>query len=154
NNPVIDFADYIAERTERFTGRKEVFQAVDRWLADRNGSRYFVIVGEPGSGKTAIAARLLQFSTGEVAPRTNLPVLTGNFLAAAHFCSARDRRWVNPLIFAESLAQQLAARFPDYARALTKPKVTRPKEEHLQLTVEQTIRNVFGGQVTGAWIEK
>src|SRR5262249_3400860 len=38
--------------------------------------------------------------------------------------------------------------------ALTKPKVTRPKEEHLQLTVEQTIRNVFGGQVTGAWIEK
>ncbi len=34
NKPGIDFADYINERVDHFTGRHWVFKAIDNWLAD------------------------------------------------------------------------------------------------------------------------
>ena len=60
-------AQLIADRTRDFTGRGWVFQALDAWLADPHGKRGFLLTGEPGSGKTAVAARLVQMSRGEVA---------------------------------------------------------------------------------------
>src|SRR5947209_6859824 len=109
---VVDFTGYIIESTHNFTGREWVFQAINDWLASPNGSRYFFLTGEPGSGKTAIACRLAQISQGAVTPSAGLTCLTPHFLSALHFCSARDSRWVNPYVFAESLALQLAGRYP------------------------------------------
>jgi tRNA uridine 5-carbamoylmethylation protein Kti12 len=43
------------------------FSRIDEWLADPNGSRIFLLTGDPGKGKTAIAARLVQMSKGQVA---------------------------------------------------------------------------------------
>ena len=59
--PPIDFSAYIIDRTKDFTGREWVFAEIDRWLGDTAGPRYFVITGRPGTGKSAIAARLAQF---------------------------------------------------------------------------------------------
>src|SRR5215211_4230227 len=109
---VIDFSDYVADHTDEFTGREWVFNAVDDWLAQSGESRFFVLIGEPGSGKTALAGRLNQFSRNEIHLPQGLTNLTPNFLSAVHFCSARDRRWINPHTFTKSLALQLATRYP------------------------------------------
>ncbi|MBD1898905.1 NACHT domain-containing protein [Trichocoleus sp. DQ-A3] len=113
----IDFTDYIAERTRNFTGREWVFEKIHNWLSDLNSSRYFLLTGEPGSGKTALAARLTQISQGSVSLSIPLSHLKKDFLNAIHFCSANDSRRTNPKIFSESIALQLAA-LPEYALAL------------------------------------
>jgi hypothetical protein len=59
--PVLpDFSSYLAERTRDFTGREWVFAEIDCWLATPDASRLFTITGEPGIGKTTIAARMTQ----------------------------------------------------------------------------------------------
>ena len=70
---VFDFSDFIVERTKNFTGREWIFRKIDRWLADPNRSRIFLLTGAPGSGKSAIMARLAEVSLGE----TTVPGCTG-----------------------------------------------------------------------------
>jgi hypothetical protein len=65
---ILEFSQYIAERTRDFTGRERVFWKVDAWLADSKAQRIFLLVGGPGTGKSALAARLTQMSLGEVRP--------------------------------------------------------------------------------------
>lgn len=114
---VIDFTEYIADRTQNFTGRTWVYKQIDAWIAETTGTCYFLLVGEPGSGKTALAARLCQFSDGTAALADDLPRLSSGFVSAYHFCSARDDLWIDPLTFTRSLALQLS-RYPEYAQAL------------------------------------
>lgn len=54
---MFDFSAYITERTRDFTGREWVFAEIDRWLAEPDAPRYFIITGEPSIDKTAITAR-------------------------------------------------------------------------------------------------
>jgi predicted ATPase len=114
----LDFSDYIDERTRGFTGREWVFKAIDLWLKQPAGSSCFLLTGEPGSGKSAIAARLAQVSDVLVPKIPKCESIKPGFLSAVHFCSARERQWINPHRFSESLALQLAARYPAYASAL------------------------------------
>jgi DNA replication protein DnaC len=44
----------IERLTEGFTGREWVFEEIDRWLQQDN-ERFFILTGEPGVGKSAIA---------------------------------------------------------------------------------------------------
>ncbi|MBD2066057.1 hypothetical protein H6F93_00635, partial [Leptolyngbya sp. FACHB-671] len=110
----IDFSAYIADRTTNFTGREWVFEAIQNWLTDPKGERFFLLTGEPGSGKTAITARLTQFAQGEV----SYPGFDGGFLHAVHFCSARDSVWTDPKNFVRSIALQLAQSIPEFGLAL------------------------------------
>lgn len=105
------FAQYASEHTDDFVGREWVFKRLHRWLADRQAVRFFVIQGNPGSGKTAIAARIFQFSSGAIAAQVIRPLLRRDVLSAAHFCYAQNSLWIDPLTFAESLAFQLAPRY-------------------------------------------
>jgi len=150
--PIIDFTGYIIERTRYFTGREWVFKAIDDWLADPKRPRFFLLTGEPGSGKTAISGRLYQFAYAEnTVPLFEGPsFLTPGFLSAVHFCSAQDRRWINPQIFAQSLAMQLAERDPIYAQALAE----QSRDRHIQIEVEQRIGQAAGGQITGVVINR
>jgi ATP-dependent Clp protease ATP-binding subunit ClpA len=63
----IDFDAYIKERVDRFSGRNWVFDRIHEWLVTPQQKRVFLLTGEPGSGKTAIAARLAQFSSDSAA---------------------------------------------------------------------------------------
>ncbi|MCZ7567017.1 MAG: hypothetical protein M5U01_00255 [Ardenticatenaceae bacterium] len=147
---MIDISTYITERTRNFTGRTWVFEAIDDWLSTPGGPRFFLLTGEPGSGKTAIAARLTQFSLGTVPPLDGLARLRADCLSAVHFCSARDRRWINPHVFAECLALQLAARHPAFASALA----GKSGDRQLHIEIIQHVGQVSGGQVTGVVIKK
>ena len=50
----IAFERDIERLTESFTGRERVFEEIDRWLQQEN-ERFFILTGEPGVGKSAIA---------------------------------------------------------------------------------------------------
>ena len=87
----IDFSGYIAEKTKDFVGREWVFEAIAKWLAGPSAPRFFIITGEPGIGKTAIAAQLTQLYD----------------LSAYHFCIARQTSTTDPLNFTRSISLQL-----------------------------------------------
>jgi hypothetical protein len=148
--PVIDFQPYVAERTQHFTGREWVFEQIDDWLGNAEGSRFFLITGDPGTGKTAISGRLYQFSEGQTGAPVDHPRLAPGFLSAVHFCSANDRRWINPFVFTESIAMQLSHRFPPFARAL----IEKNGRREIRVHVEQHIKEVKGGQVSAVVIDK
>ncbi|MCZ7567096.1 MAG: AAA family ATPase [Ardenticatenaceae bacterium] len=148
--PVIDFSGYIDERARGFTGREWIFAAINDWLTTSNGPSFFVLTGEPGSGKTAIAGRLTQFSEGEAEPPAALPALRPGFLSAVHFCWAQEWRWINPRVFAESLALQLSRHHPAFARIL----VEQSKDRQIRIEIEQRVEQVAGGSVTGIIINR
>jgi hypothetical protein len=138
--PVLDFSGYIEEKTQNFTGRTWVFQAINDWLSKQQASRYFLLTGGPGSGKSAIAARLCQFSLGEIPPLDGFPVLSLKSLSAFHLCSARSGRWLDPSVFAESLAMQLASRYPEFAKALAE----KSGDRQIRIEVDQRAVDVSG----------
>jgi len=51
----IAFTSDIDRLTENFTGRQWVFDDIDRWLKESE-ERFFILTGEPGVGKSAIAS--------------------------------------------------------------------------------------------------
>jgi len=123
----LDFTSYLAERTEEFTGREWLFDAVAAWHADPGSERCFLLTGEPGTGKTAVAAYLAS---------------TAGFLDAVHFCWVRDHRWINPRTFAESVSHQVAARHPTFAAVLASRSAPN-------VMIQQTVKGANTGLVVG-----
>ena len=142
----LDFDSYINERTQGFSGRRWAFEGIQKWLARNDGSRCFLLTGEPGSGKTALAARLAQFSAGTVAAPASCPNLSAGFLSAIHFCVARAGTWIDPISFARSISLQLAQRNQRFALAL---KNAGDRSVNIQVT--QRVESA--GSVTGVAIE-
>lgn len=82
----------IADKTTGFVGREYIFQAIEAFLQE-NGSGYFVLTGDPGSGKSAFLARYVQ-QTGSI----------------AHF-NARSAGRTQASLYLESVCAQLMARY-------------------------------------------
>jgi len=99
---------YAEERRREFTGREWVFRKVEEWLADGKGPRFFLITGEPGIGKTAIAAELTHRQE----------------TAAKHFCVAGDAGTTEPSLFTRSIAKQLTE-IEGFTECVLKERETR-----------------------------
>ncbi|HEV3000939.1 MAG TPA: hypothetical protein VGW75_09405 [Solirubrobacteraceae bacterium] len=138
-----DVRRLVADRTRDFAGRGWFLDAAAAWLRARD-RRALVVVGEPGCGKTALAARLLQLSLGEVT--SDREELSPGFVSAAHFCSWRDPRWNDPIRFARSVAEQLAATSPAFAEAL----VEEASGKRIEVGVHQVAGHVGGDLVAVA----
>lgn len=54
-----DYTGYIQEKTRGFVGRQFVFEELQKFL-DKNTHGYFIINGDPGIGKSALAAQLVR----------------------------------------------------------------------------------------------
>jgi hypothetical protein len=54
-----DFTFYIEEKTRGFVGRQWVFDKVNEFI-NRNSRGYFFLIGDPGIGKTALAAQMVK----------------------------------------------------------------------------------------------
>jgi AAA ATPase domain len=144
---LIDFSAFVAERTSRFAGREWCLDAVDDWLHERR-PRAFFIVGEPGSGKTALAARLFEISRGDAA--SGRPELAHGFLSAVHFCSAHDLQWSDPILFAKSISLQLAGSCPGFAESL----LAETGGERVKIDVKQTVHRVESSEVAAVVIRQ
>jgi WD40 repeat protein len=145
---MFDFSGYITERIRDFTGREWLFATIDHWLTDRDAPQIFLLTGEPGIGKTAIAARLTQFSAGDAIPPTDYGCVGDGFLSAVHFCSARNGGWISPDGFARSLSAQLAARYPAFADALASdPRI------HIEQKAGVVSGTMIGVQITNYYAE-
>lgn len=59
NKYLRDFSGFVNERTQDFTGRDFVFDAIDLFVKT-NDRGYFFIKGDPGIGKSAIASELVK----------------------------------------------------------------------------------------------
>lgn len=150
---VIDYRSFIHEQARSFWGRTHLFRELSTWLTGE-GPRFFAIIGGPGSGKTAIAARLAQIAMGtEPSPESSL-IFKKDYLSALHFCSAfdlrwtGDRRWYHPHVFAESISCQLAVRYPEFGKALLEKSSNR----QITLNTAQRVDNNTG-KVIGIYIK-
>lgn len=140
----IDFSATVEERTRNFAGRGWVFQEIQAWLANPKAPPLFILTGEPGIGKTALAARLVQFSQGIVPPPPDCTRIGPNFLDFYHFCLARRAETTDPLNFTRLLCSQLTA-IDEFALSLL-------REEAIELSLEINIKENYG-TVIGVKIE-
>jgi len=104
-----DFTTYLASRREGFVGREWLFKRIISWAASAT-SRSMLITGDPGIGKSAIVAKMVE-------RRENMGVI-------AWFCC----RWeqpdqLAPRIFVEAIAASFADNLPAYAQALAAPEL-------------------------------
>src|SRR6266536_754485 len=145
---MLDFSSYIKERTEHFTGREWVFKEVNDWLTKPPGDRrIFLLTGGPGTGKTAIAARLTQLNDDSVGEAL-APALRKGWLTHSHFCQAGLESTLSPLTFVQSISETLANRYPAFRAALE-------KSGSRQIVINQNVGTVQeGGQVIGAQISQ
>jgi TIR domain/AAA ATPase domain len=119
----LDFAFDIAERSRGFVGREWLVAELEAWLASDRG-RAFVVVGEPGIGKSAIAAHL--------ASRPDA--------VAVHCCSTGNRDTLAPLAFVANVVVALGARLPAFGAEVARRHPAEPRDDAVtafrQLVVE------------------
>ncbi len=93
---IIPYQELIDKSTEGFVGRQWVRDEVDRFLA-RSEPRHFLLLGEPGCGKTSFMADLTQ--------RLGYP---HHFIGKGSLSGlATSLDWRDPIRFAESIGYQL-----------------------------------------------
>lgn len=136
----------VMERAGEFSGREWVFERIHEWLKNPAGGRFFLLTAEPGAGKTAIAARLVQFSQGLANPPASCSLFRPEFVNATHFCSANVGPWIDPSSFTRSLALQLARGHPRFASLLVEAG-----ERSVNIQVVQNVEQA--DKVSGVIIE-
>ncbi|TMW60059.1 hypothetical protein Poli38472_000101 [Pythium oligandrum] len=95
----LSFQLQISKLTQRFSGREWLFDAVRKWIDNPSGSQVFWVMGQMGSGKTSVAARMV-----ETVPE----------IAAFHFALPEDEQTQNARRCVLSLAYQLTTQLPEY----------------------------------------
>jgi len=78
----LSFEADVAQSLPSFVGREWIFDRLDDWLADKRGSSVYLLTGEPGIGKTALAIKI----------RDRYPQV-----AAYHLCRYGDSEKANPV---------------------------------------------------------
>ena len=141
------FPDAVLGKIDAFAGRTWLLAPLLDWF-ENSQERLFLITGEPGSGKSMVAAWLAGYGPApeEAEAREKLEKLR-RFIKGVHFCIATTGS-VSPKACAENLARQLFQRAAGFAAAHA-----ASLSGQVQLTVEQQVGEVqAGGSVTGIQI--
>ena len=136
---------YVQERAAYFTGRGWVFARLDQFLHGPPGVS--LLLGEPGTGKTAVAAQLALAAAGRLTPAAATPPYSAVPVAAAYFCRAGR---VDLLDVAQRLSDQLAETVPGFAH---ERETTLLPEIHVGDVQVHTGDIAAGGSATGVRID-
>jgi WD40 repeat protein len=110
-----DFSAFLNDKRQHFFGREWLFDEIERWrTADQ--TKALVVVGDPGTGKSAVVAELVHRNPG------------GQVLAY-HCCQADTRETLQPARFVRNLAAMIASKVPEYAERLSEPVVEEALSE-------------------------
>jgi WD40 repeat protein/tetratricopeptide (TPR) repeat protein len=101
------------ERARNFAGRAWLFEVVANWV--NSPARSMVIVGSPGSGKSAIAVQAARSSLGQADALYER--LHKGWLAATHFCDYYRSETLDPSLFVQSVIRQFSVSIPGFADA-------------------------------------
>jgi hypothetical protein len=104
---------YVEERAASFTGRGWVFERLAAFLRGRDG--VLLLLGNPGTGKTAVAAQLARASADRLTSGRVDAAMSALPVDAAYFCRAGR---VDLFDVAQRLSDQLAEVVPPFAQAL------------------------------------
>jgi len=107
----LDFGREVSRLTQQFVGRAWLFDQINEWLA-HGDSPVFLITGDPGIGKSALLASLVDRQPN---------------VRAYHFCVANLADSLDPVRFVRSIAAQLATQLDSYRAAL---EAIDPASEH------------------------
>jgi tetratricopeptide (TPR) repeat protein len=102
----MDFGAELSRLSRDFTGRNWLMEDLKHWLVKEEVTeqkRVFFVTGDPGTGKSAFLAQLINRH-----PQ----------VAAYHFCKSSLQDTRNPIVFVCSIAAQLATQLEDYRMAL------------------------------------
>ena len=110
-----------------------MFEQIDKWIRDSDET-FFILTGEAGVGKSAIAARLTQIRDD---------------IAAHHFCIAGRNSTIVPGTVLRSLAAQLGKNLDGYGDALA----NTIKPTYVSVNVKIHVGTMKGGQITGVVLE-
>jgi hypothetical protein len=121
-----NFYSLISDKTKDFVGRKWVFDQIDNWLNDdsQNKPKYFIITGKAGSGKSTIAAKLIEISNSDLKGydgennHYTSHIIKKGFLDASYVVSFRDNLSTDPKTLVKSLSNQLASNNNKFAKEL------------------------------------
>ncbi len=101
----LDNAARIGELSQNgFIGRDWIFEEIKDWLENKPDQKVYCLTGEPGFGKSAVAARI---ASGHL-----------DGVVAAHFCQYNQNRFSDPRLVIKSIAFQIASRLPDFRKNL------------------------------------
>ena len=135
----LDLPNRVAENIAHFTGRAWLLEPVLDWL-ENSSRRLFILTGEPGAGKSMIAAWLAgEGPIPREAEQRGSLVRIRAAAKGAHFCEAASGKTA-PKALAKSLAEQLQDTVPSFRRALTEAIKGR-----IQITVRQDIGTIESG---------
>ncbi len=123
--------------TGRFAGRLWVLERVLAWT-ERPDTRFFVLLGEPGAGKSTFAAWVAGHGRVPQDPTAaaGLQRLRRRW-SAVHICRSRAGGTTDPKTFASSISRQLAERHEGFGEA-----ALRYVAPELQIT--QEVRENYG----------
>ena len=133
-----NFYSLISDKTEDFAGREWVFNEIDNWLDSDPSTRqrYFIITGKAGSGKSTIAARLIEISIettresdvnnddGDKVINIHFKKIKKDFIDAFYVISFKDNLSTDAKTFSEHLSDQLAHNNTLFAQELINSKKT------------------------------
>jgi len=104
-----DFRSFLEQKRQGFGGRDWLFAQIEDWRKHR-AEKSLLMLGDPGVGKSAIAAELLHRYPERV--------------LAYHCCRAEEQATLEPAKIVRALAAQASAVLPDYAARLPQEAVS------------------------------
>ncbi|MCA9942348.1 MAG: hypothetical protein KC449_02655, partial [Anaerolineales bacterium] len=120
--PIFNFSPALNAMPTAVPGFTELLPAVDAWLTSPEAPQHGGVFPEQISGKSAAMANLIKYSQGllPLPPEltTRLTAVQPGFIAAYHLYQSTDPRTMNPRCFIQSIAIQLANKYPAYNAAL------------------------------------
>ena len=106
----LDFSSHLNNSNSNFVGRKWFFQELEHAVNNSREQSGVIIVGDPGSGKSAIMSQLISSPSSS-------PFIHGNIIGY-YVCKFDESRTRDGMRFVHTLVEQLSKNIPEYSSAI------------------------------------